>query len=81
MHSLGDLNDYVKRTGHARVAQSYTVDGYKLGLWVTTQRTNYAKGAQDVDRERRLQELPGWTWDSLAAQREEGFSRLSDNTE
>jgi len=56
------LLDYVDRNGHARVPQSYTVDGYALGAWVSTQRGNFAKGSLDADRQRRLQALPGWTW-------------------
>ena len=43
-------------TVDARVPQSYTVDGYQLGAWVTTQRTNHAKGTLDADREHRLEE-------------------------
>jgi transposase-like protein len=40
----------------------YTVDGFKLGKWVATQRGSHGKGALDADRQRRLEELPGWTW-------------------
>ena len=44
--------------------------------WVNTQRTRHAKGTLDADRQHRLQDLPGWTWDPYADQWEEGFSRL-----
>jgi hypothetical protein len=54
--------DYVKRHGDARVPQSYTVDGYRLGAWVSHQRQSHKKGTLDPDRERRLQDLPGWIW-------------------
>ena len=53
---------YVERNGHARVPKSYTVDGYKLGVWVMQQHVDHTKGTLDADRQRRLQELPGWTW-------------------
>lgn len=56
------LLDYVERHGDARVPQSYTVDGYKLGVWVMQQHVDHAKGTLDADRERRLQDVPGWTW-------------------
>ena len=70
------LSQYVDRHGHARVPFVFTVDGYKLGWWVNVQRNNYAEGTLDTDRQRRLQELPGWTWDARADQWEEGFGRL-----
>ena len=53
----------------------------RLGWWVNMQRNNYAKGTLDADRERRLQELPGWTWDTRVDQWEEGFNRLLDYVE
>jgi superfamily II DNA or RNA helicase len=70
------LREYVERTGNARVPNSFTVDGYKLGGWVSTQRSFYAKGRLHPDRQRRLQDLPGWSWQSKADQWEEGFRRL-----
>ena len=71
------LLDYVKRHRDTRIPQSYTVDGYRLGAWISRQRGNYAKGTLDADRQHRLEELPGWTWTSRD-QWEEGFSRLLD---
>ena len=70
------LKDYVEQSGDARVPSSYTVDGYRLGNWVTNVRSFHAKGRLDAARERRLEELPGWTWDSVAEKWEEGFTRL-----
>jgi superfamily II DNA or RNA helicase len=75
------LLDYVERHGDARVPRSYTVEGYQLSAWIGTQRTNRGKGALDGDRERRLQELPGWTWDTRADRWEDGFRRLLDYVE
>ena len=59
------LQDYVKGHGDARVPRSYKVDGYRLGSWINSQRTDHAKGTLDTDRQRRLEDLPGWTWDAL----------------
>ncbi|MGN7779031.1 Helicase associated domain protein [Mycolicibacterium sp. 22603] len=73
---FGMLERFVERHGHARVPQSHTVDGYRLGGWVGEQRTKYTDGTLTADRKRRLQELPGWAWEARAAQWEEGFSRL-----
>jgi superfamily II DNA or RNA helicase len=75
---FSQLLDYVNRYGDALVPASYTVDGFKLGVWVVAQRVYYIKGTLDADRRHRLQELPGWSWDAIAAQWEEGFSRLLD---
>jgi Helicase associated domain len=72
------LLDYVDCYGDARVPPSYTVDGYKLGKWVLKQRVKRVEGRLDVDRERRLEELRGWTWDPRADRWEEGFRRLLD---
>ena len=75
------LVEYVEHHGDARVPVSYKVDGYKLGQWVSVQRHKHAKGIIDHDRERRLQNLPGWTWDPFVDQWEEGFSRLIEYIE
>ena len=75
------LADYVDRHSDARVPASYTVDGYQLGAWVAIQRGSHAKGTLDADRERRLQALPGWTWNAIADQWEEGYSRVVDYIE
>jgi hypothetical protein len=36
--------------------------GYRLGNWVNMQRGNFARGTLDDDRQTRLQDLPGWSW-------------------
>jgi Helicase associated domain len=70
------LEAYVKRHGHARVPRSCTVDGYRLGGWVGRQRSAFAKGTLDPQRDKRLQGLPGWTWDPVVDKWEEGFDQL-----
>ena len=78
---FGLLERFVERNGDALVPRSYIDDGYRLGTWVTMQRYGHARGILDPDRQRRLQDLPGWTWDAFADRWEEGFSRLSDYVE
>ncbi|WP_132471894.1 DEAD/DEAH box helicase [Rhodococcus sp. SMB37] len=75
------LLHYVNTHKNAGVPQSFKVDGYRLGSWVATQRTNRAKGTLDADRERRLQELPGWRWDGRIDNWEDYFRRLLDYIE
>ena len=67
---------YVEDNGHALVPQSCAIDGFPLGQWVSNQRQSRRRGTLDTDRERRLLGLPGWTWDALTAQWEEGFAAL-----
>jgi superfamily II DNA or RNA helicase len=73
---LGMLEEFVELNGHARVLQSYAVDGFSLGKWVNKQRARHSARTLHVDRQQRLQALPGWTWEPKAEQWEEGFSRL-----
>ena len=70
------LRNYVKHHGDARVPQSYKIDGYALGVWVTRQRREYKKGTLDVDRQRRLDAVRGWTWDPHTDKWEQAFNRL-----
>jgi hypothetical protein len=75
MFWYGLLETFVKEHALCRVPVSYkTNDGYRLGMWVSNQRQ--AKDAMDPDRRQRLEALPGWSWDVLSDQWEEGFSRL-----
>jgi hypothetical protein len=75
------LLQYVELNGDARVPRTHTVDGYPLGGWVKTQRKAFTKGLLDADRQRRLEDLPGWTWDPYGDQWEERFSLLLDYVE
>jgi hypothetical protein len=69
------LRGFTEREGHCRIAQNYkTGDGYPLGQWAGVQRK--AKATMDADRLRRLEALPGWSWDILSDKWDEGFSYL-----
>ena len=70
------LTAYVQAKGHAKVPQSYgTAEGYRLGQWVSLQRTN--KDSMSADRRQRLGDVEGWVWDKLAAAWEKGFKALT----
>jgi len=72
----GLLERYAEREGHPRVPQGHVEDGFRLGAWVTNQRVFYGRGTLEADRIRRLEKLPGWTWDPHSDRWEEGFGCL-----
>ena len=70
------LRRFSDREGHVRVPQRYIEDGFRLGGWVSEQRTQYAKGNLSKDRVFRLAALPGWTWASKEERWEAGVRYL-----
>jgi hypothetical protein len=79
--AFGLLERYAEREGHTRVTRFHLEDGFKLGIWVSDQRTVYKAGKLDADRQRRLTALPGWTWDPFGAQWEDAFAKLAQYAE
>ena len=69
------LQRYAEENGNTSVPQRYIVDGFKLGVWINTQRINWSK--LDEQRQQRLQKLPGWTGNTRVAQWENGFDHLA----
>lgn len=72
------LTDYLAKCGDARVLRLHQVDGFNLGAWVKKQRSASSSGGLSVNRRSRLEALPGWSWDPLTDQWENGFRRLSE---
>jgi hypothetical protein len=54
------LHGYVRREGHARIAQTHHEEGVNLGTWVATQRVNRDK--LEPRRRAQLEAVPGWLW-------------------
>jgi superfamily II DNA or RNA helicase len=69
------LSEYAKQHGSAQPPSRCVIDGFKLGIWVNTQRQNWA--TLDADRRRRLEQLPGWALNTKVTQWEEGFGHLT----
>ena len=66
------LSDYAKKYGNCSVPQKLiSINGYKLGVWVSNQRSQYE--IISPDRKRMLENLTGWSWDGLEAQWETGY--------
>jgi superfamily II DNA or RNA helicase len=77
MFWFGLLEKYVEEHGDSRVVSIYKTDaGHTLGSWVSTQRA--LKNQLEPDRQHRLEALPGWSWDPLSDQWEEGFAYLKE---
>jgi len=72
------LVDYVRSRGNVSVPVDFiTLFGFNLGHWTAIQRRAYRLGRLSADRIARIEELPGWSWDSLNSQKwEEAFKKL-----
>jgi len=72
---LTQLKAYLKQTGVARPPHDHQAkDGYKLGRWVTKQRSR--QDSLTPERKRLLELLPGWSWDTRGDQWNEGLTQL-----
>jgi hypothetical protein len=71
------LRSFAEREGHSRVPRSYRADdGFRLGSWVTIQRSYWRQGELPDERARRLQALPGWVWEPVKPSWDDGYARL-----
>jgi superfamily II DNA or RNA helicase len=59
---FGLMVKFVAREGHARIPAKHLEDGVQLGHWAATQRRLYRSQKLAVDRVKRLEALPGWSW-------------------
>jgi superfamily II DNA or RNA helicase len=72
---FGLLCSYVESNGSARVPAGYkTPNRYSLGNWVATQRAN--KEINSHQKNKRLQELKGWSWSPFEDQWVTNFNEL-----
>ena len=69
------LTQFCKREGHCKVVDGSIEEGFKLGIWVGTQRRR--KSQLDADKVARLDSI-GFIWDPFKVQWEEGFTVLSE---
>jgi hypothetical protein len=67
------LSLYKKRTGHCLVPQGHEEGGYRLGQWVSVQRTN--KATLSEERRQALSKL-GFDWEPLGSVWEKGFEHF-----
>ena len=67
------LAKFQEANGNVDVSQKLIFDGFKLGQWVSVQRTQ--KDSMSPQRKQRLDDI-GFIWDRLAHDWEKGFSKL-----
>ena len=73
------LKEYVKKNHQARVPDGHTdEDGYNLGNWVSSQRTDYKNGQLSSDRIQQLEKIEGWIWDPIEWGFQEGMKKLKE---
>ena len=69
------LASYSEQNGHTLVPKDYrTEDEFQLGQWVGTQRRTMEQ--MPPERKSRLEQLPGWVWDSKEGAWDIGFKQL-----
>jgi len=74
---LNYLNEYVKENGSSYVPNDFSCsDGYRLGSWITVQRSYKDKLSQE--RKRILEAIPGWIWAVKEYNWNEGFNHLKE---
>lgn len=59
----GILERYSKKTKTSYIKTKDEFEGYKLGSWVSSQRTSYNKGKLSKDKIELLEKFPDWSWD------------------
>jgi superfamily II DNA or RNA helicase len=58
------LKEYVADHGTALVPAVHESGGYRLGAWAVQQRLLFGKGKLDEERRKKLEQLPGWVWNT-----------------
>ncbi len=75
-YRFGLLKRWIDLHGDKVVPTDAYVDGYRLGGWISVQRTRHKRGLLSRDRFTRLDALPGWVWDAQDSRFEEGLQYL-----
>ena len=67
------LLQFKEAKGHCRVHYQFILNGFKLGIWVRTQRSNTDQLSSELKQ--RLDDI-GFVWDPIVEAWEKGFSKL-----
>jgi len=74
--ALRRLRRFSARLGHCRVPRLHVENGFPLGQWVTLRRVDFRQGRLSQARRRKLESLPGWTWEARDVRFMEGMAKL-----
>ena len=74
---FGTLEDFVATNGHAQVPVVYLEGEFRLGQWVSVQRSTYSGGKLSKERVARLEALPGWVWAPFDSLWDASFAALA----
>ena len=71
------LVKFIEHEGHTAVPRKYiTEDGFKLGNWVSKQRSDYSEGKLPKNRQKALESTPRWVWKVQKEAWQEGYKHL-----
>lgn len=60
---------HARRHGQPPSVRQCSDDGFRLGRWVSYQRTEFRAGRLSIERIRQLERIPGWWWQPGSEQR------------
>jgi hypothetical protein len=73
------LQAFAEENGNTIVNGLYkTMDGFSLGVWVSSQRISKKKNKLSKDQIEKLEELPGFSWERFADKWEKGIVCLKN---
>lgn len=76
-HGIAHLHRYVNVHGSSSPPRGTTIDGFPLGAWVDSRRTDYRRGRMSAERITRLEnEFPNWVWNVHDAAFNTGLAHL-----
>jgi len=68
LECLAALREYTEQKGDTLVPRNYfTKHGYNLGSWVTSRRRDFKIGKLSFEKQKMLEQIHGWVWDTLEA--------------
>lgn len=75
--NLIGVKEYYAKFGNYIIKRDYLAsNGYSVGKWISTMRSQYNKGKLTDDQIKAIESLDEWVWDPLAKQWKDGIIQL-----